>query len=718
MNLPPPTPSRWNSNATSRDQFACGALVVVFLALAAYYSLVNPPFEAPDEVWHFAYVREIAQAHGLPVMLAGTNQPWAQEGTQAPLYYLLGAPLIAWMDSPLPLPAANPFARIGEPQAATNDNRNAFFHTAADMFPFQDTALALHLLRLYSAVLGGLTVAFTFALAREVFPDVPVLAPLAAAFVAFLPQFLFISAAVNNDNLATLLSTVFLWQLARVLRRGASARRAVLLGAMAGAALLTKFNTFTLIPLALVALFWQGAPRRAWRSLFLNMGLVVLAAALIAGPWYARNLLLYGDLSGVSLVIEMIGRRVAPLDPVRWFLAENAGLRFSTWGVFGWMDILAVPAFYTGFDLLALAGFVGMLVAAARRAWSVGATVLALWVAIVFAELVYYNLQLPAAQGRLLFPALAAWAALWARGILALLPSRAHRPAAVALGAALLLVAGLTPALYIAPAYAPTTAEALPVDALRVNAAFANGAEILGARLDRSEIEPGGAVDVTIVTALARPESARAALFVHLVDAADIIVAQRDSAIASGNWNGLDYPVQVADTLRVEVPVTAEGPGQWRVEIGLYDLDTGVRANEVGTGRNIFTIGLLPARDSSSTWGFDFGGRTVLDHAEITPERVAPGGSVRVALWWQVAVPDALVFVHALGSANHIWASADGPLTREMELVLTFDPGTPPGVYPLELGILPTSGDRLPVFDADRQLVGDRLFRGPVRVAP
>ncbi len=99
-----------------REKIFLSGIIAAFLALATYYSFTTPLFESPDEVWHYAYIREIATRRGFPVMQAGIAQPWAQEGTQAPLYYLLGAPLIAWIDPAdlETLPASNPFARIGE----------------------------------------------------------------------------------------------------------------------------------------------------------------------------------------------------------------------------------------------------------------------------------------------------------------------------------------------------------------------------------------------------------------------------------------------------------------------------------------------------------------------------------------------------------------------------------------------------------------------------
>ena len=50
---------------------------------------------------------------------------------------------------------------------------------------------------------------------RLVLPARPTLALATAAFVAFLPQFLFISGAVTNDNLIILLSTLMIWLLLR-----------------------------------------------------------------------------------------------------------------------------------------------------------------------------------------------------------------------------------------------------------------------------------------------------------------------------------------------------------------------------------------------------------------------------------------------------------------------------------------------------------------------
>ncbi len=144
-------------------------LVAIFIALGAYYSFTTPLLESPDEVWHYQFVREVAVNHGLPVINTAIKQTFAHEGLQPPLYYVVGAALIAWM-APHELaqvPAPNPYARIGEPAFATNDNRNAFLHSSDESFPYHGVALAIHLIRLYSVLLAAATVIFTYLLAIE-----------------------------------------------------------------------------------------------------------------------------------------------------------------------------------------------------------------------------------------------------------------------------------------------------------------------------------------------------------------------------------------------------------------------------------------------------------------------------------------------------------------------------------------------------------------------
>ncbi|MBZ0309505.1 MAG: hypothetical protein K8I82_25810, partial [Anaerolineae bacterium] len=185
-------------------------VVLAYLVLATFYSVVTPLFEASDELWHYPMVDYLANNDlQLPVQDASNVGRWRQEGSQPPLYYILSALLIAGIDrSDLDsVSVQNPHADIGI--IVPDGNANMMIHQAErENFPWQKTALAVHVVRFFSIALGLGTILITYQIVREVFPEYPLMAIGATAFNAFLPMFLFISASVNNDNLSNLLGNL------------------------------------------------------------------------------------------------------------------------------------------------------------------------------------------------------------------------------------------------------------------------------------------------------------------------------------------------------------------------------------------------------------------------------------------------------------------------------------------------------------------------------
>ena len=164
-------------------------LLLARLALGLAYSIAIPAGEAPDEADHLAYAAYIAREHRLPQ---------GAEMTQAkhpPLYHALAAAVggRAGMDTS--------FLRANPDVGFTADAApNFFVHTTLEDWPWRDGPLAMHLARLVSVLAGVGLVAAVYALGVAVWPRRPDLALAAAAFVAFLPESLFIAAAMNNDS--------------------------------------------------------------------------------------------------------------------------------------------------------------------------------------------------------------------------------------------------------------------------------------------------------------------------------------------------------------------------------------------------------------------------------------------------------------------------------------------------------------------------------------
>jgi hypothetical protein len=240
-------------------------------------------------VLHYEYVRYLAEGHGLPVSDLETEMPWHQEGSQPPLYYLLGAAITFWIDT-ADAPSViryNPHAVVGVADAP--DNKNMMVHTAPEAFPYRGTVLAAHLVRLLSVLTGAATVVGTYVLALSACPESRGKAAIAAVILAFNPQFILISASVNNDNLVTLLGCLGILVLVHLWQEGVKVGGVALLGVIAGLVSITKLNGLVLLPfmaLVLVAAAWQS---RSLRSVVAWGVVTALPALVIGGWWYWRN---------------------------------------------------------------------------------------------------------------------------------------------------------------------------------------------------------------------------------------------------------------------------------------------------------------------------------------------------------------------------------------------------------------------------------------------
>jgi 4-amino-4-deoxy-L-arabinose transferase-like glycosyltransferase len=205
-------------------------VLILFVLLGVIYSVATPIFEASDERWHYPVVKHIADGQGLPLQDPNLPTPWHQEGSQPPLYYLLSAGLTAWINSGDfdDVQRPNPHAIVGLPQVV--GNKNMMIHTDRESWPWRGTTLAVHLIRLVSVGLGAITVWLTWHIACCLWPRNDQAASLAAILIAFNPMFLFISASVNNDNLAAALAAGAVVVLLHALLRGQTVRDGLLLG--------------------------------------------------------------------------------------------------------------------------------------------------------------------------------------------------------------------------------------------------------------------------------------------------------------------------------------------------------------------------------------------------------------------------------------------------------------------------------------------------------
>jgi len=392
-------------------------ILVAYVLLALLYSAATPLWEAPDEPAHYLYVEYLAVHGALPPQSPPQRVRFYEYGFvtslyewhQLPLYYALIAP---------PVAAANALWPGGVPQQfppVNPDFPNAVRLFVSDVPRVLWQAPGPCVARLLSVVLGVLTLLATYRLALAVAPGQQTAALTAVGFMAFIPQFTFLTGYVTNDNLAGLLAALCLLALVELLaRHGAHDRRRVLgAGLLAALALVTKLSLLFVLPLG-----WLVLALRAWRLRSAAHG--VREAALFTGA--AVSLLVAGAvlLPGIRAQLAHAVKLLEP-QPAYLTLAYVADLwpqtHASFWGRFGWMNVSTPLWTAAVLDAVALVGLAGSLDWLRARQAPRGA-LLALWVCcgMLVIAFIRWNLCVLQPQGRLLFPALAAFCVLVALG--------------------------------------------------------------------------------------------------------------------------------------------------------------------------------------------------------------------------------------------------------------------------------------------------------------
>lgn len=644
-----------------RQQIAIVLALFGLLALAG--SVINPLHEATDELRHYRFVQHIVQLHRLPIQ---GELPCQAQGHHPPLFYALGALATFWVDTGHDVcyePPTNPFWQYRYWEVG-RDNKNLYLHGADEAFPWRGAALAAHLVRLLNILFGAGTVWLTWVLARVIWRSRPYLALGAAAFVAFNPMFVFMSGAINNDVIAAFSGTAVLLACVVLVKSANGLSRAwgVVLGGLYALALMSKFNLAAvglLMATAVTYVAWRKGQWRLWLAVALIAGLVT---AVLAGWWFGRNQMLYGEPTGFERLTELWGVR----DP-----ADSWGLAFyelpytwtSLWGRFGYGQIPLPEAIYHGLRWLVGLGLVGLVMPFLRRqghqlrAAGMPLLLLALDVALFFAVVFNYLLVSPAgAMGRFFFPALPALAVLtfygyscWIYGVF-----RDQREeikhqmasmfawglnAALALLTVVALWGYLRPAYARPPAFAAGTAVPNPTDAQ-----FDALANLRGYELSRDTLHPGDELIVNLYWEVTGQPPGNYLLFTHLIDENGLMVAQRDTHPGLGNfpssqWQPGDHFV---DTVRLHVPETMYAPGQATLSIGLYAPGAyrlGITAPD-GTGMgDSLALGRLDLEPATGQWpnplSQNFNDNLRLVGYTYNNRTFRPGDVLTVTLYWE-----------------------------------------------------------------------------------
>jgi 4-amino-4-deoxy-L-arabinose transferase-like glycosyltransferase len=508
-------------------------ILAVYLLLCGLFNVTLPLFEAPDEGDHFHYADYLARERRLPDLVR--DLPQSHEIIQPPLYYLGVALVIAPFDrSDLPaLSRLNPDWFDPTVNADHRSVANQYLYSPAEAFPYSGAAWAVHAARLFSSLLGALTVLLVYATARALVPHNGAgLALLAAALTAFTPKFVHVSSIVSNDIAITLAATAACWWMVRVSRleireleirerRVANQRRLLIrfgvLGALIGLAVLCKVSGLALlVPVALLVALTQW--RTLGRSIRTSVLRIVLCAlivgvglALVAGPWLLYNAARYGH---VLAWVQTQAANQSLLRQPPLTLAQIAStipdVLASYWGVIGvelryptWVDVI-------------LAVLLGLAVLGCTRAatWALREgkgqalasytplLVLIVWEGVLLAAYaVWMRDYVGTENSRLIFPGIVLIVWLVTVGWLALTPPRARRAMAMLATGGLAVWSAVTPFTLIQPAFAsPSYLTAQEVASLpgQSGASFGGKIRLQHAQVEQRDVQPGATVRVSV----------------------------------------------------------------------------------------------------------------------------------------------------------------------------------------------------------------------------
>jgi hypothetical protein len=385
---------------------AAWTCAVVGILSAACWTVITPPFQAPDEPSHFAYAQLLAETGRLPDSSSGAvsqeevsvakalHQEEVEWHPEVHTIASQSAERLLQEDLTLPL------NRVGTGAAGVAASEPPLYY-ALETVPYylgsSGTLLdSLELMRLLSALMAGLTALFTFMFVRECLPGAPWAWTVGGLGAALTPLLGFTSGAVTPEAMLYAVSAAIFFCLARAFRRGLTRRRAIAIGALIAVGFLTKLNFIGLAPgvfLALVFLAIRGVrtgseserSRRAFGSMAIAMALGVLpvcvyvasnvldhhqALGLVAASGAQKTASAGSILSNVAYVWQFYLPRLPGMVNDFPGMSTIRDMWFDrAVGFYGWLDT-SFPVWVDNLALIpaALIAILGLRTLLARRA--------------------------------------------------------------------------------------------------------------------------------------------------------------------------------------------------------------------------------------------------------------------------------------------------------------------------------------------------------------
>ncbi|MFO0780985.1 MAG: glycosyltransferase family 39 protein [Candidatus Gracilibacteria bacterium] len=354
-----------------------------------------------------------------------------------------------------------------------------------------DPVTSIFLLRIFSMLLGAVTLYYAAKTFAILLPDRALIQKTMVMGIAFLPMFSASSAAINNDNLVFALSAGLIYLSAKNFMEH-DTRGSVKMGILLGLLALAKATALPLFLSIFIIEIIKHFRRKSSSSCFLKHLLAIFGVAfLIAGWWYMRNFLLYQmwlpEIGGLAVrqpwllsaypnlakvFPETTG--VTALPQASWFtffVQENFFMEYfqNVWGAFGqfffrlfsWQYLLVGVIFAAS-----VCGYITVLFSHVRsgkhrknigdwQGWTMVLPFMIVLTAITWKLFEIYKVRgfLGAMHGRYLFSAIIPMIYLLIRGVEHLMPQKHLRKALIAMMIFFVINDGVTVLYRIIPEF-------------------------------------------------------------------------------------------------------------------------------------------------------------------------------------------------------------------------------------------------------------------------
>ncbi|RJQ31547.1 MAG: DUF2142 domain-containing protein [Actinobacteria bacterium] len=279
-----------NIQLKKSEKLLLTCILIIFALQSIFLVFAVPLWQGPDEAVHFDYIRHIAENRSLPnqnqtnvsrdiVKSMASNKFWFLQGKKSP---------------------TKNFLKTGSRPNYQSQHPPIYYSISAILYKIAPSMrLRAYLIRIFSTLIGLLTVFLTFLSVKTLFPKNKPLLLLSSIFIISIPNFIHIFSVITNDALFIGLFCLFSYLFIRYMQ-APSYQLLALLTIVLAAGFLTKiFFAVAIVILACgsLILFYKNHRENVVNYDYLkSFSCVIAGFAVLISPWLIRNYLSYHSL--------------------------------------------------------------------------------------------------------------------------------------------------------------------------------------------------------------------------------------------------------------------------------------------------------------------------------------------------------------------------------------------------------------------------------------